>query len=429
MSAQTHGRESLRAVDAAWLRMDSDTNPMVITSVLVFDPALKFADVEKMVRERLLPHERFRQRVTEGRLHLGTPAWELDPEFDLRAHLHHVALPEPRDQDALEDMVSDLMSTKLDRRKPLWQMHVVDGFEDGTAVVVRLHHCIGDGVALIGLLFGLTDEGEGMTVQQVGVLPKRAHHPIEHAKLAAEQTRTLGKLLLLPADPHTSLKGELTSQKRAAWSSPVALDTVKEIARRAGGKVNDVLLGAAAGALRAHLLEHGGLPNGEIRALVPVFLRGISDKGELGNHFGLVFLSLPIGLADPFERLSQIKQRMDVIKASPEASVALGVLGAMGVASSEMERIGVDIFTRKASVMMTNVPGPPMPLHLAGHELRSMMVWAPVAGHIGLGISLLSYAGGIRLGAAADSRRIADPRGIVRAFEQEIETLRNPSGS
>ncbi|HEX8950717.1 MAG TPA: wax ester/triacylglycerol synthase domain-containing protein, partial [Polyangia bacterium] len=158
--------ERLSAVDAAWLRMDSPTNRMMITSVLTFDEPIDFGALARLLEERLLPHERFRQRVVDG---ARGPSWELDPEFDLRSHLHHVALPEPGDRATLAELVSDLMSSPLDRTRPLWQAHLVDGIEGGgAALVVRLSHCIGDGIALVRLLLSLTDDARGAAPQHVG---------------------------------------------------------------------------------------------------------------------------------------------------------------------------------------------------------------------------------------------------------------------
>lgn len=216
------------------------------------------------------------------------------------------------------------------------------------------------------------------------------------------------------------LKGELGTQKRIAWSAPAPLDPIKACARQHGAKVNDVLVAAVSGALATYLHALGPVAGLELRALVPVYVRDDSDPGELGNHFGLVYVPLAIDAADRYERLKKLQASFDAIKAQPDAVVALGVLGAMGVATSEIEHIGIQLFTRKASVMITNVPGPPVEIHLAGSPLSEMLVWAPVSGHIGLGVSLLSYAGQVRLGIAADAKRVADPRAIVSAYEAEL---------
>lgn len=417
MSATT--RERMTAVDEAWLRMDSPENPMVITAVLVLDGPVAHARVEQLVSERLLSHARFEERVARPALPLAPMRWEFDDAFDLRTHLHRVGLPAPGDEAALSDLVGDLLSTPLDRGRPLWQIHHVEGFAEGSVLVARVHHAVGDGVALVSLLRSLTDEGAGGEPEVVGVSPPRPSDAFGVVRALGEQTLTLGRLLLLPSDPPNAFKGRLGAQKRVAWSGALDLASLKRAAALRGCKLNDLLLAAVTGAARAYLAGRGDLPS-RLRAMVPVYVRGHAASGELGNHFGLVFVSLPIGEADAEARVRATKAEMDQIKAQPDALVALEVLAAMGVASEEIERVGIDVFTRKASMLVTSVPGPPERLHLAGAALLRMLVWAPQSGHIGVGVSLLSYAGELRMGIAVDARLVPDPETLVAAFERIV---------
>jgi diacylglycerol O-acyltransferase / wax synthase len=417
-------REPVRNVDATWLRMDGPTSPLVINALLTYRTPVPFEALERVVCERLLRHERFRQRAVPGPL--GRWRWERDPYFDPRNHMHRLALPAPGGRAALQALVGDLMSAPLDRGRPLWQMYVIEGAGEGTAVVARVHHAVGDGVALVGVLLGLTDEGESLPLPQVGVVrgakPPRWGDQLRQLVL---QARTVGHLVFLPSDPPSLLKqAALRVQKRVAWSGALPLTSIKAAARGVGAKVNDVLMAALAGSLRRYLEDHGGWEPGlEVRALVPVFVRATEGTTELGNHFGMVYLPLALSVDDPLERVRVTKARMDAIKASPEATVALGILGAIGAASAGIEQLSVDLFTRKASVLVTNVPGPPMPIHLAGAPVESLMVWAPASGHIGLSFSLLSYAGSLRLGVATDEARVAQPQELVDAFEVELERI------
>ena len=427
MSTPSRGEgEPVSPVDAAWLRMDRETNPMVITAALFLEGALSLEGALQLVTERLLKFERFRQRVTDPGVPLVHARWEEDPLFDLRSHVHRVALPAPGDRAALAEVVSDLVSSPLDHQRPLWQLHVIEGvaLEDGrlgTVLVTRIHHAVADGIALVHVLLALTDEGADLPIAEVGL--SHASPPTslgEVARRAVLDVKTLLRLLVLPADPATPLRGALGVQKRVAWSDALSLDRVKGVARATGVKVNDVLVAAVTGALRAHLVGRDGLPDRqEIRAMVPVYVRGAEH--HLGNHFGLVYLDLPIDVADPLDRVHAVKARMDAIKGSPEAHVAVGVLGAIGAGSSAIEDLAVDLFTSKASVLVTNVPGPPVPVHLAGHPLDAALVWAPVSGAIGLGFSLLSYAGRVRLGVTSDARVVADPSALARSFEDDLE--------
>ena len=421
-------REQLTAIDTAWLRMDQPTNPMMITAVILFRGKVDAAGIEALLERQILPLRRFSLRVADGHVPGVLPHWEPDPHFHLRNHVHAIGLPAPRDRAALETLVSDLMSQTLDRARPLWQVHLVDGMrlEDGaeaSALVVRLHHCIGDGVALVSVLMSLTDEGNEKKPHVPAQPGHAAHGALAMAKEAAAQTAALGRMLLLSSDPETAYRGPLGVQKRVAFSRAIALEEVRAIASSISGKINDVLMAACAGAMRADLLARGWDGAREVRALVPVHLTGGRAADGLGNHIGLVFVDLPITEADPKKRLLETKARMDRVKEQPDASVALGVLAAMGVASHEIEHIGVQLFAKKASALITNVPGPTGPVHLAGNPVESLMVWAPVSGGIGLGFTLLSYAGSVRLGVASDTLRVPDPARLTAAFEAELETL------
>ncbi len=421
--SQAPEREPLSHVDSAWLRMDSPDNPMVITVALMFDGPVPFERVQALIEERLLPHRRFKQRAVDPALPLLRPHWENDPDFDLRGHVHHTRLPAPADRAAFASLLSDLMSTRLDRTRPLWQVHVVDDAPSGTALIVRLHHCIGDGVSLVRLLLSMCDEAVAAP-PKVGLhRPAKATHLGELAARAASQAATLGKLLLLPPDTPTLLKGPLGAQKLAAWSPPVSLADVKDVAKRLEATVNDVLCAAVAGALRAYLLSHDALVDPiTLRAMLPVFFQE-EDTTGLGNHFGLVFLEYPVGIADPVERVRAVKRGMDAIKGADDATVAFGVLDAIGVASTELEHIALEIFTRKATLLTTNVPGPPERVSLSGASLREMLVWAPVSGHIGLGVTLITYAGHVHMGVNADAKVVPCPEQLAEAFVQEIDTL------
>jgi hypothetical protein len=411
----------MSAVDAAWLRMDQPTNAMVITSLLTFDEAPSFAEIEDLVRTRMLRWKRFRQRVAEPRV--VPPRWVDDRGFDLRLHLHRIALPAPGGDRELDELIAELGSAALDHARPLWQIHVIERGR-GAALLVRLHHCLGDGVALIGMLLGVSDQERAMPTQEVGLTPPRPHGVIATAREAARQTATLTRLLMLPPDPPSALRGELGARKVFVSSRPIPLDELKAIAAIHHAHVNDVLVAAITGALRRHLERHGGLPARDVRAMVPVYLRGRARPGDLGNNFGLVFLDLPVGRADAAERLAVAHARMDRIKRSPDAIVALEVLGALGLARPAIEDVAVDLFTSKASVMFTNVAGPPGVVHLAGKPVTSMVVWAPVSGHLGLGVSALSYAGMLRVAVKADGRCVPDPSALLVDLDDELDALR-----
>lgn len=415
-------RELVGPVDGAWLRMDQPSNPMVITSMLVFDGPVDHGELRRLLETKLLRNPRFVQRVDQPRVPFFPAHWEPDPRFELDAHLVRAKLGPDAGEAELRTLVSERMSSPLPRDRPLWEIVHVEGGSFGSALVARVHHAVGDGVALVKLLLSLTDEGADIAPEVVGI----AHAPMPRgfalAKKLAVQARTLARLLLLPADPPSPLRGSLGSHKRCAWSSALPLEPLKKVAKLHGAKLNDLLMAHLAGALREHLGEHGRVPE-ELRALVPVYLQGRAGDPELGNHFGLVFVPLPLGEAVPVARVRKLKSTMDALKTAEDALVALGVLGAMGLASEGIERLGIDIFTRKASLLVTNVPGPPSALHLAGRTLDSVMVWAPMSGSIGTGVSLLTYAGQLRVGVTCDARLVARPEAVVASFERQVQAM------
>jgi diacylglycerol O-acyltransferase / wax synthase len=441
-------RTPLSSVDAAWLRMEDPTNLMMVTGLLVFDERLDPSAVRQVIEERLIGFPRFRQRVAEAPLGMGPPQWSSDRRFELDAHLHRVALPEPGDKGALEAFVSDLMSTPLDFTKPLWQIHLVD-YGRGSVLVARIHHCIADGIALIQVLLSLTDPAPeaahprrpvdgsppaGSTLPFLSRVNRLAEagfglvrepsRALGVAGMAAAAAGTLAQISLLPPDPKTALKGPLGTSKRAAWSEPIPLDEVKSAGARTGATINDVLVTAAAGALRRYLVERGeDVSELEVRVAVPVNMRPPDEAHRLGNQFGLVFLQLPLWIADPGERLAEIKQRMDDLKTSVQPAVALAMLNALGYVPGAAQPLAVRFFGSKASAVLTNVPGPRERLYLTGKPLQRAMFWVPQSGRLGLGISILSYNGEVLVGVATDAGLMPDPERVVAAFEADLGDL------
>ncbi|HYB22484.1 MAG TPA: WS/DGAT domain-containing protein, partial [Solirubrobacteraceae bacterium] len=384
---------------------------------------------------------------------------------------------------ALERLVSDLGVSPLDRSKPLWDIYLVEGYRGGMAMISRIHHCIADGIALAGVLLSLTDSGPqewaaaqggdahrrdahandpapgaaastidrafsallapargtlasvadaaNATRRLTGALARESAHTLTHPRRVLElsdtlsaDTRAAAKLLSTPKDARSPLKRDLSTQRQVAWSRPLSLARVKTIAHAQDATVNDVLLAAVSGALRAYLLERGEQPQA-LRTLVPVNLRPLDRPvpDELGNRFGLVFLTLPVDCASRRERLRELKARMDAIKHSSEGPVSYAMLEAAGLAPVEIERRIIDFFTAKASAVMTNVPGPRETVYLAGCPLRTVLIWAPTAGSVGMSVSIFSYDGNITIGLLVHSVLVPNPEAIVDRVRSEIAAL------
>jgi diacylglycerol O-acyltransferase / wax synthase len=447
------------AADAAWLHMDRPTNPMVVNALIWFDEPLDWPRVREVFARRIVDEfPRFRRRVVDSVA--GRPRFEDDPEFDIDQHLHLLALPAPGDREALQDLVSDLITPPLDSTRPLWHAYLIEGYEGGCAVLFRIHHCIADGIALARVMLSLTDAQAdagiepaaareersrgalGSLLQPAGAaistasraataaahegLESVAHprHAGELAKTAARDTATLARLLTAPPDSRTVLRGDLHGTRHVSWSKPFPLDRIRAASRRADGTINDVLVAALAGAVRSYLVERDSIAD-EVHIMVPFNLRSLDEPlpRDLGNDFALILLALPVGVEKRAARLDAVKQRMDAIKSSHEGPIAYGILSAIGATPPQVEDRLIGFFTQKASAVVTNVPGPREAVYLAGSPVKGVLVWAPCSGSMGMTVSIFSYAGEVTVGFMTDTGLVPDPQPLVDAFDAELRGL------
>lgn len=455
-------RQPISKVDTAWLRMEQPTNLMMITGVIGLDHDINFSRLVDTIALRFLAFPRFRHKaVTTSR---GC-FWEFDEDFDILAHVRRAALPGKADKAELQEFVSELASTPLDQSKPLWQFHLIENYAEGPVLVSRIHHCYADGIALIQVMLSLTDPtseprasaastktwtsrraaesnifkrflepardgidaathwGQKIVEEAMGLL-KEPEQVGFYAHEAVEIAEELGTALTLSDDPPTRFRGRLGVRKRVAWTQPLPLHEVKAVGRALGCTVNDVLIASATGALHNYLVSCGEDPAGlEIRATVPVNLRPLEHAKDLGNHFGLVFLPLPIGEENPLHRLILVHEHMEELKQSRQAAVAFGLLAALGMGPQALQKPMLDMMSRKASTVLTNVPGPRSSLYLAGTKIQEMMFWVPQNGTIGMGISILSYNQQVFMGLITDRRLVPDPEAIISRFQVEFEKL------
>jgi diacylglycerol O-acyltransferase / wax synthase len=454
-------REKMSAVDTAWLRMDHPSNLMMIVGIMVFANRTDFERLRRTLESRLTGRfRRFRQRVHQD----PTGAWwEDDPDFDLGNHLVRRALPAPAGKEELQDLSSELAAEPLHASRPLWRFDFIENYDGGSALIARFHHCIADGIALVGVMLSMTDLDADAPPPEVPP-PREASRaaedpwlalldPMTQAAMAAYGMTTrfwtgylnllmqpdlalklgrdgigfateLGKLLAMSDDSPTRLKGHAGTDKRVAWCDPIPLEEVKALGKALGCSVNDILLSAVAGALRGYLTGRGDSVEGvEIRALVPVNLRSESDAGTLGNRFGLVTLLLPLHERNPFARLFEVRKRMLEMKGSYQAPLTLLLLGLAGIAPKLVQEKFLDMLANKASAVMTNVPGPRQPLYLAGSRIDQIMFWVPQSGDIGLGVSILSYNNAVQFGLITDRRLLPDPETVIPLFRSEFEKM------
>ena len=461
----TNHRERISGVDTAWLRMDDPTNLMMIVGVMTFEGKLAVATVRRVVRERFLAFRRFSCRAAQD----AGGAWWEEARVDLNHHVKRVRLPALAGKAELEAFVSDLASTPLDPGRPLWQFHLVENHAGGSALVARIHHCYADGIALIQVMLSLTHEsaegslaipdepaipsesrgdadfweqmlkplsgvlgsagkvGRGLLEQGRGLAanPQVAAGAVQDlARKGMDFAAEVARLALMGEDSATRFKGALGTRKRVAWAEPLPLAEVKVMGKALGCSINDVLLSFAAGALRDYLEARGDPTEGlEIRAIVPVNLRPPSEGRNLGNHFGMVFLELPVGIAHPLERLYEVRSRMKALKGSYQPVIALALLNAVGYGPRAIQEQVTALLGASATAVMTNVPGPQQPLYFGGQRISDIDFWVPQSGGIGMGVSILSYDGRIHFGVITDEGLVPDPDAIVARFGDEFERL------
>jgi WS/DGAT/MGAT family acyltransferase len=435
---------------------------MVNAGAMVFAEPPDFKRVQEELSRWFLCFHRFRQRVVWPEFPPGAPHWEDDPLFDLRSHLHRIALPAPGDDRVLQEVLSHLISTPLDRARPLWEIHLIENYGDGCVLLFRLHHCLADGMALLRVLRSMTCRSP--EIHRTAAAPARRTPHVESRRTtdinpliarglnlysemlwllyrgltklfapirgrdrggaASDAATALRKLLSSGQDSPTVFNGPLGVSKQVAWSGPIQFKEIKAIASSLGGSVNAVLLSAITGALGRYMLRLGhAVSDVTLHASIPVNLRHGGSADALGNRFGLNLLALPIDRDDPVERVAVLKQRLKDLKESAEAEVSLSLMNLYGIAPEEIGSLVIDLVRKNVTAVVSSVPGPPDPIYFAGKPIDRMMFWVPQSGRLGLGLSLLTYKGAVTLGVVTDAGLVPDPESIVAAFRDELERL------
>ncbi len=461
----TESTERMSRVDTAWLRMDNDVNLMMIVGVWLLQPGITYESLCERVEDKLLKFPRFRQKVAHDAM---GASWVADESFALGRHVLRETLARKRGQGeraALQARAGELAATPLDPSRPLWQFQLIERYEGGSALIVRIHHCIGDGIALVSVMMSITDGGADpprrtrpgadatdehdwlsdavlkplteVAVKAIGMYgggvaaamdflsqPHPLRGSMELARNGVHVLRDVAALALMDDDSPTRLKGKPNGRKVVAWSEPMPLDQIKIVGKALDCSINDVLLACVAGAIGHYLRNQGDDTAGkEIRAMVPVNLRPLEQAWQLGNRFGLAPLVLPIGIENPVERVFAVRARMGEMKSSYQPLLAFGVLAVAGFLVKPMQDALLGLFAKKATAVMTNVPGPATPLKLCGSTLRQSMFWVPASGDVGIGVSILSYAGGVQFSLITDQKLCPRPQQIIDQFAPEFEKL------
>ena len=463
--------ERLSPLDSSFLHAEDSVSHMHIGSVGVFEgPPPPFEQLRSMMEAKLAQVPRYRQVVRFVPLDLGRPVWVDDDHFSIDYHLRHTALPAPGDEDKLRALVGRVMSQQLDRSRPLWEIWMAEGLAGGRwALIAKTHHALVDGVSgseLLAVLMDLTPEitpppemddwtarpAPGPVRLAAEAVVNLARSPYEQVRAVRAATRMPRLALHQAGDvlrglgayagavrPTTvsSLNGPLGPHRNYAWAR-TSVDEIKRVRKSLGGTFNDVVLTAITRGFRDLLLARGETVDRVLRSLVPVSVRGRDMSGmavgdnTLANKVSAMFAELPVGIADPVERLHAITAQMEGLKESKEAIAGEALTSLSGFAPPMLLAMGMRLATRVAqrnvNTVTTNVPGPQFPLYVLGRRMMEAYPYVPLAGQVRIGVAIFSYDGNVTFGITGDGDSTADIGvlcgGIQRGMDELLDLSR-----
>jgi diacylglycerol O-acyltransferase len=463
----TEGRhlDRLTALDASFLSNEDSSSHMHVGAILIFaGPPPKYVDLVEHVRGRLKHVPRFRQKLVTPPLESGRPLWADDVNFNLTYHIRHTALPEPGGEAQLKRLAGRVFSQQLDRSKPLWEMWLVQGLEnDRFAILTKTHHAMVDGVSGVDIgtvLFDLEPIGEPAPVEDDWVpqaepgttellrrgigdavaapvkLAERAARAVQKpettARKAVEALEGLSEIVSAFADPapDVPLNHPIGPHRRYVWAGS-ELATFKRIKDALGGTVNDVVLAVVTGSLRSWLQRRGVRTEGlELRALVPVSIRSEDERGNLGNRIALMRGPLPVYVEDPVRRLRTISHEMAGLKRSKQALGAEVISRFNDFAPPTLlaQASRINFTTRLFNLIVTNVPGPQLPLYVLGRELEEVYPVAFLPQNHALAVAIMSYNGKVGFGLLADYDSMEDIEVIGDGINESLAELEAAAG-
>lgn len=455
--------DRLSPLDVSFLYLEEPTTPMHVGGLAIFAAGDGF-DHETLVgliEQRIGLVPRYRQKIKWVPGHIAYPVWVDDPAFDVSYHVRRSALPRPGTDAQLRELVARLMSRRLDRSRPLWEMYLVEGLHGGrSAVITKSHHAMVDGISAVDIgqvILDVTPEPRetpsdlwvpspepGSVALLAGALGEVVRRPpalVDALRLGANDLRStvgglvgqLGGLLAAartaarPA-PDSPLNVPIGEQRRFATAS-TDLDCYKRVRKAHRGTVNDVVLATVTGALRGWLLSRGERLTGStvIRAMVPVSVRGRSEQGVLGNRVSSYFVDLPVGEPNPVVRLHQVSFAMKAHKQAGQSVGADALVRLGGFAPPTLHSMGARLASglsrRLFNVVVTNVPGPQFPLYAAGAQMLEVFPVVPLAKNQAVSIGLTSYNGGVYYGLNADRDAMPDVEVLAQLIEESLAEL------
>lgn len=402
--------------------MTTPRNPLEIAVVLTLSGRMHAEELRRLAEERILPHERFCQTVAEAPFPMR-PRWQAETKFELDEHVLIHSEPALSDA-ALAEQVATRLSQPLGFERAPWRMELFVLEGGHSALLFRVHHCVADGLALVRLLCEMADPPQPKPPRNSPAAPERVRHSAPVILRAVGRARalwsTLTGLVTAPRDDTRELHGP-SGHKSVAWSAPIDLPSLTAVAEGRGRHVTELLLGAAAEALGRSLHAAGRDVPRSVRALVP--FGSTLGRRELGNHFASAFVELLLKESDPWRRVEDMAEHTKKLQDASHAGATRTLIGLAGWLSPALMRRALDFFSRRASLLVSNVPGPSEPVRLFGNTVRSIVVFAPPASSLGLSFTLFGYAGELRLGVQVDRALPLSPRQLVSDFQAALEAL------
>jgi WS/DGAT/MGAT family acyltransferase len=464
--------QRLSGLDATFLYLETPNNHMHVASTAVFDPrtvpgGYSFDKVRSLVESRLHLLPPFRRRLVEVPFQLHHPLWIEDPDFDLDYHLRRAGLPTPGGAEELAEFAASVMARPLDRRRPLWEMYVVEGLEHGLiATVTKTHHAAIDGVSGAELTVNLLDLSPEVAVTEPEVewradrvptdfelvawaMNSLARQPLAGLKAArrtAEAVLTLRRRNRQPgvtpppapfAAPRTSLNGAITPHRKFAFTQ-IALDDVKMVKNALGGTVNDVVLALCSGALRSYFDALGETVEGSLVGMVPISVRTSDQAGAMGNQVSQMLVSLASDVADPVDRLHAISAGTQHAKDQEKAIGAETLMNWAEFAAPAVAARAARLYSNMKladrhrplfNVTISNVPGPDFPLYSAGARMVAMYPMGPIMDGGGLNMTVMSYMGTMFFGLVACRETVPQVQLIADGLQSSLDELRKAADS
>ena len=465
MAASQAPGDRLSALDAAFLYLERTGQLLHVAGIYLVAGALDYQRQLADLTSRLHLIPRYTHRVVNVPFGIAHPTWEPDPHFDIRNHVTRHVLRPPGDDAQLAKLVDRLFAEKLDRRRPLWEVHQIDGHQgDRSVLFAKVHHCMIDGVSGVQLLEVMFDPSPNPvapppapesakppplpspTAQLVRVARDAVRGSVDGLRalmaLARQPRRVLAELgaaadaalelgrVLLHAPPPTPFNGHVGTMRQASWTT-LSLNEAKAIKNRLGGTVNDVVLTTISAALRAYLEDHGWNPERtELRAMCPVNVRAAHEHLKLGNRVSMMVAPLPVGIFDPRERYRQVRAAMAQLKAAGQSARMARMVELIDLLPPPLQMVfsWVQMAAAPINTICTNIPGPPVSLYVQGKRLETLVPLVPLAQGVGLAFAILSYADNLTIGVTVDPALVPEADRFAPLLETAFFELRGLAG-